>query len=219
MADFKNVVAPFDGVVTARKTEIGTLINAGNAGQELFEVSDLYKVRVYVQVPQAFSGELKPGLKVSFEVPQYPGRHFDATMVTMSNAMELNSRSMRVELQAGNADGKLFAGSYCQVHFELPGDPNLVRLPATALIPANQGVQVAVLGNDNKVTLKSIELGRDFGDSVEVISGLAPSDRVIDNPPETLQSGDTVELATTTATITYKAQVHSQPARVSPKSL
>jgi RND family efflux transporter MFP subunit len=198
MESFKNIVAPFDGVVTARKTDVGALINAGNAGQELFEVSDLHKVRIYVQVPQAFTGELHPGLKATFEMPQYPGREFDATVVTMSHAMDLGSRSMTVELQADNPDGQLFAGAYCQVHFQLPSDANMVRVPATALVPANRGAQVAVLGNDNKVVLKAVQLGRDFGDSVEIVAGLAPSDRVIDSPPETLQSGDTVQLAMNT---------------------
>jgi RND family efflux transporter MFP subunit len=198
MEDFKNIVAPFDGVVTARKTDIGALINAGS-GVELFEVSDLHKVRIYVQVPQAFSAELHPGLEATFEMPQYPGQQFKATVATMSHALDLNSRSMLVELQADNADGKLFAGAYCQVHFRLPGDPNMLRVPATALLPADKGMQVAVLGDDNKVVLKSIRLGRDFGDSAEIVTGLSPSDRVINNPPETLQSGDEVQLSATTA--------------------
>jgi RND family efflux transporter MFP subunit len=211
MESFKDIVAPFDGIVTARKTDIGALINAGNAGQELFEVSDLHKVRIYVQVPQALSGELRPGLKATFEMPQYPGQQFDATVVTMSNALELNSRSMRVELQADKSDGKLFAGAYAQVHFQLPGDPNMVRVPATALVPANQGVQVAVLCNDNKVVLKPVQIGRDFGDSVEVVAGLAAADRVIDSPPETLQSGDAVQPTATTAS-TNKATENTSAA-------
>jgi RND family efflux transporter MFP subunit len=198
MEDFKKIVAPFDGVVTARKTDIGALINAGNAGQELFEVSDLSRVRIYVQVPQAFTAELQPGLKATFEMPQYPGQQFDASVVTTSHAMDPNSRSMLVELQADNSDGKLFAGVYCQVHFELPSGANVVRVPATALVLANQGSQVAILGNDGKVVLKPVQLGRDFGDSVEVVAGLSTSDRIIDSPPETLQSGDRVQLAATT---------------------
>jgi multidrug efflux pump subunit AcrA (membrane-fusion protein) len=113
----------------------------------------------------------------------------------MANAMDPGSRSMLVELQTDNPDGALFAGAYSQVHLQLPGDPNMVRVPATALVPANQGVQVAILGADGKAALKPVKLGRDFGDSVEVIAGLSPSDRVIDNPPETLQSGDQVQLA------------------------
>src|SRR5229473_5422851 len=198
MQSFKQIVAPFDGVVTARNTEIGALINSGSAGQPLFEVSDLHRVRIYVQVPQAFSANLRPGLKATFEMPQYPGRKFDATLVTTSNAMNATSRSMLVELQADNSDGKLLGGTYCRVDFLIPSDPNMVRLPATALMLVNRGTQVAVLGDGNKVMLKSIQVGRDFGDSVEVIAGLTPQDRVIDNPPETLRTGDTVELAAAT---------------------
>jgi RND family efflux transporter MFP subunit len=199
MQSFKQIAAPFDGVVTARNTDVGALINAGSvAGQELFEVSDLHRVRIYVQVPQASSADLRPGLKATFAMPQYPGQTFDATVVTTSNAMNATSRSMLVQLQADNPDGKLLGGTYCQVTFRIPGAPDMVRIPATALMPVNLGVQVAVVGADNKVAFKSIKLGRDFGDSVEVTAGLAPQDRVIDSPPETLQSGDAVQLAAAT---------------------
>jgi RND family efflux transporter MFP subunit len=199
MEAFKQIVAPFDGVVTLRNTDIGALINAGStAGQELFEISDLHRVRIYVQVPQAFSSALRPGLKATFEMPQYPGQKFDATLVTTSNAMNATSRSMLLELQADNPDGKLLANTYCKVALRIAGDANMVRIPATALIPADRGVQVAVLGDNNKAILKSIQLGRDFGDSVEVTAGLAPQDRVIDSPPETLQSGEAVQLVAAT---------------------
>jgi RND family efflux transporter MFP subunit len=202
MQSFKEIVAPFDGVVTARNTDIGALINSGSTGQSLFEISDLHRIRIYVQVPQAFTADLRPGLKATFEMPQYPGRKFDATLVTTSNAMNETSRSMLVELQADNPDGKLFGGTYCRVDFQIPSDQNMVRLPATALMPVNRGVQVAVLGDNNKVVLKSIQLGRDFGDTVEVTAGLAAQDRVIDSPPETLQTGNTVQLAAPTPSST-----------------
>jgi RND family efflux transporter MFP subunit len=213
MQSFKEIVAPFDGVVTARNTDIGALINSGSAGQPLFEVSDLHRVRIYVQVPQAFTADLRPGLKATFEMPQYPGQKFDATLVTTSNAMNEMSRSMLVELQADNPDGKLFGGTYCRVDFQIPGDPNMVRLPATALMPVNRGVQVALLGNDNKVVLKSIQLGRDFGDTVEVTAGLAPEDRVIDSPPETLQSGQTVHVAAEPPSTSAQAGPQSPPTK------
>jgi RND family efflux transporter MFP subunit len=203
MESFKQITAPFDGIVTARNTDIGALINAGStAGQQLFEVSDLHRVRIYVEVPQAFSADLRAGLKATFEMPQYPGQKFDASLVTTSNAINATSRSMLVQLQADNSEGKLFGGTYCRVDFQIPGDPNMVRIPATALMPINRGAQVAVLDDSNKVVLKSIQLGRDFGDSVEVTAGLAPQDRVIDSPPETLQNGDTVQLAPATASST-----------------
>jgi RND family efflux transporter MFP subunit len=209
MTSFKNIVAPFDGIVTARNTDIGALITAGNAGQQLFEVSDLHRVRIYVQVPQALSAQLHPGLKATFKMPQYPGRKFDAAVSTTSNAMNANSRSMLVELQADNAAGDFFAGAYCQVDFQLPGDPNMLRVPATALIPGNGGAQVAILGADDKAALKPVKLGRDFGDSVEVVAGLSASDRVIDSPPETLQTGDQVQLATTPPSATKATAVSS----------
>jgi RND family efflux transporter MFP subunit len=196
MQSFKQIVAPFDGVVTARNTDIGALITAGSAGQPLMEVSDLTRVRIYVAVPQAYVAQIGPGQKAIFELPQYPGQHFDAAVVTMSKALDVTSRSMLVELEADNTDGKLFGGAYAKVHFQLPTNPNVVRVPATALASTDQGTQLAVLGSDNKVIFKHIKIGRDFGDSIEVISGLGPHDRVIDSPPETLQAGDTVQPVT-----------------------
>jgi RND family efflux transporter MFP subunit len=195
MQSFKQIVAPFGGVVTARNTDIGALITAGSAGQPLLEVSDLTRVRIYVRVPQAYVAQIGPGQKATFELPQYPGQQFEATVVTMSKALDVTSRSMLVELQAENKGEKLFGGAYAKVHFQLPADPNVVRVPATGLVFSNQGTQVAVVGKDNKVVLKPVKIGRDFGDSIEVTSGLAPEDRVIDSPPETLQAGDTVQLA------------------------
>jgi RND family efflux transporter MFP subunit len=198
MQSFKTLAAPFDGVVTARNVELGMLINSGGSGQPLFEVSDLHRVRIYVQVPQSFSAGLAPGMKATFEMPQYPGVQFDATLSHISKAMNAASHSMQVELQADNAAGKFFGGSYCNVHFEIPNDANLVTVPSTALVTGNQGTQVATLDSNDKVVLKSVQLGRDLGDSVEVIAGLSPSDRIINNPPETLAAGDTVRVAAAT---------------------
>src|SRR5258706_1827735 len=194
MQSFKTLAAPFDGVVTARNVEIGQLISPGGSGPPLFEVSDLHRVRIFVQVPQAFSAGLVPGLKATFEMPQYPGVQFDATLTHISRAINQNSHSMQVELQADNAAGKFFGGSYCNVHFEIPTDANLVRVPSTALITGNQGTQVATVDRNGKVVLKSVQLGRDLGDSVEVLAGLTPSDRIINTPPETLAAGDTVRV-------------------------
>jgi RND family efflux transporter MFP subunit len=196
MQSFKTLSAPFDGVVTARNVELGMLINSGGgSGQALFEVSDLHRVRIYVQVPQSFSAGLTVGMKATFEMPQYPGVQFDATLSHISKSINPNSHSMQVELQADNAAGKFFGGSYCNVHFQIPTDANLVKIPSTALVTGNQGTQVATLDSNNKVVLKSVQLGRDLGDSVEVLAGLSPSDRIINNPSETLASGDTVRVA------------------------
>src|SRR5437660_9347596 len=159
MQSFKTLAAPFDGVVTARNVEIGMLINSGGSGQPLFEVSDLHRVRVFVQVPQSFSAGLVPGMKATFEMPQYPGVQFDATLSHTSKSINATSHSMQVELQADNADGKFFGGSYCNVHFEVPTGANLVTIPSTALVSGNQGTQVATLDANNKSVLKNLQLG------------------------------------------------------------
>ena len=199
MQSFKTLAAPFDGVVTARNVELGMLINSGGSGQPLFEVSDLHRVRIYVQVPQSFTAGLTVGMKATFEMPQYPGAQFEATLSHVSKSINQNSHSMQVELQADNAAGKFFGGSYCNVHFEIPTDAHLVKVPSTALITGNQGTQIATLDSNDKVVLKSVQLGRDLGDSVEVVAGLSPADRIINNPPETLASGDTVRVAQATS--------------------
>lgn len=197
MQSFKTLAAPFDGVVTARSVELGMLISAGGSGQPLFEVSDLHKVRIFVQVPQSFSAGLKPGMAATFEMPQYPGVQFDATLSHISQSINSTSHSMEVELQTDNPDGKFFGGAYCNVHFKIPADPNRLQIPSTALVVGNKGAQVAILDGNNKIVLKNVELGRDFGSSVEVLAGLTSSDRVVDNPPETLANGETVQVAAT----------------------
>ena len=212
MQSFKTLAAPFDGVVTARNVELGMLISSGGSGQALFEVSDLHRVRIYVQVPQSFSAGLAPGLKATFEMPQYPGVQFDASLSHISRAMNASSHSMQVELQADNTAGKFLAGSYCNVHFEIPTDANLARIPATALVTGEQGTQVATLDSHDKVVLKRVRLGRDLGDSVEVIAGLSPSDRIVDDPPETLTEGDRVHIAAATLPAAGSAS-SSTPAR------
>lgn len=195
MQSFKTLAAPFDGVVTARNVELGMLISAGGSGQPLFDVSDLHRVRIYVQVPQSFSAGLKPGMDATFEMPQYPGVQFQATLSHISKSISSTSHTMQVELQADNTAGKFFGGAYCNVHFQIPADPNHLRIPSTALLVGNKSTQVAVLDGDSKIVMKNVELGRDFGDSIEVLAGLSLSDRVVNNPPETLAGGDTVQVA------------------------
>jgi RND family efflux transporter MFP subunit len=211
MQSFKTLAAPFDGVVTARNVELGMLINSGGSGQPLFEVSDLHRVRIYVQVPQSFTAGLNVGMKATFEMPQYPGAQFEATLSNVSKSINQNSHSMQVELQADNAAGKFFGGGYCNVHFEIPTDANLVKVPSTALITGNQGTQIATLDSNDKVVLKNVQLGRDLGDSVEILAGLSPADRIINNPPETLAAGDAVRVAQATSQATA-------PASASPSS-
>ena len=193
---FKRITAPFDGVVTARKTDIGDLINAGSgAGRELFTVSDIHKMRVYVQFPQAFAGSLVPGMTATMKLSQYPDTVFEAKLVTTANAVAKSSRTVLAELVAENADGKLWSGTFAEVHFRLPANTNILHIPANSLLFRKDGTEVAVLGADGKVVLKPVELGRDLGTQVEVQSGLDPSDRVIDSPPDSVATGDLVRVA------------------------
>ncbi|UAK23190.1 efflux RND transporter periplasmic adaptor subunit [Sphingomonas nostoxanthinifaciens] len=196
---YKRIASPFTGIVTARKTDIGALINAGANGQELFEVSDLTKLRIYVQVPQTLAAKLKPGEHVDFTLPETPGKTEHATIAAISHALDFNTRTMLVQLQASNPRGAIGAGAYCKVVFQAAGTGSATRIPATALVPtANAGSQVAVLGAGNIVYLRSVKLGRDYGNEVDVVAGLAPGDRVIDSPPETLRNGDHVQLGKAT---------------------
>jgi RND family efflux transporter MFP subunit len=194
---FKKILAPFDGVVTARETDIGALINAGsgNNGPELFRVADIHEMRVYVQVPQQLSAGIRQGLQAELHLPQYPSKSFKATVATTSSAINLNARTLLVELHAENTDDELQPGAYAQVTFELPSDPNIVQVPTSALIFRERGTEIAIVGPDDKVELKPVTLGRNLGTEVEILSGLSPSDRVINSPPDSLGAGDTVRIA------------------------
>jgi RND family efflux transporter MFP subunit len=193
---FNRLVAPFDGVVTSRGVDIGHLVTAGgNAGKPLFTVSDTHRMRVYVNVPQAFLGELKPGLKASLVLPQYPGRTFGAELVTTSNSVATDSRAALVELQADNPEGSLWPGSFAEVHFHLEQKDQVLRLPATALFFGPRGIEVALLTSDGRVNLSKVELGRNLGSEVEVLSGVSPDDSVINSPPESLTTGQLVNVA------------------------
>jgi RND family efflux transporter MFP subunit len=197
LENFKSIVAPFDGVVTARETDIGALINAGSGsnGPELFRVADIHEMRVYVQVPQQLSADIRAGLTASLHLPQYPDKTFKATVATTSNAINMNARTLLVELHADNPDGLLQPGAYTQVDFELPSNPNIVRVPASALIFRERGMEVAVIGPDDKIELKPVTLGRNLGTEVEIVKGLGMSDRLVNSPPDSLATGDVVRIA------------------------
>jgi multidrug efflux system membrane fusion protein len=193
---FKRIVAPFDGVVSARNTDVGALINVGsNSGPPLFSVADIHEMRIYVRVPQYYSAELVPGMDAELHLPQYPNEVFPAKLVTTSNQIAKESRTLLIELHADNKDGKLAPGTYAEVHIKIPGNAAVLRIPTSALIFREHGLEVAVLGADNKVEIKKIRVGRDFGTEIEVTSGLSPTDQVIDNPPDSLAAGEVVRVA------------------------
>lgn len=193
---FNQLVAPFDGVVTSRGIDIGQLVTAGgNSGRPLYTVSDLHRVRIYVNVPQAFLAQLKPGLEASLQLPQYAAETFPATLTTTSNAVTQESRSALVELQADNPDGRLWPGSYSEVHFHLNSNAQVLQIPTTALFFGPRGIELALLTPEGRVKLSKVELGRNLGNQVEVLSGLAADATVIDSPPESLITGQTVRVA------------------------
>lgn len=195
MSSFKNLTAPFDGIVTARSLDIGDLVEAGSkAGKALFQVSDLHVMRIYVNVPQAFLGDMKDGLKAALQLPGID-EQFEAKLLTTSNAVSEQSRTALVQLLADNPDGRLWPGAFTMVHFHIPSDPNILRIPATALIFGPQGMQVAKVESQNKVVLNKVELGRNLGNEVEIVLGVSSSDRIIDSPQETIASGDRVRIA------------------------
>jgi len=204
LEEFKRIVAPFDGIVTARNTDIGALITAGSgsgggtgggSAPQLFRVADVHEMRVFVQVPQEMSASLQAGMAADLDLPQYPDRVFKAVVATTSGAINESARTLLVELHADNADGLLQPGTYAEVHFDLPGNPQMVRIPTSALVFRQDDMQVAVVGAGDRVELRPVKLGRNLGTDVEVLTGLAPSDRVIESPPDSLATGDRVLIA------------------------
>lgn len=196
LAGFKKIVAPFDGMVTARYTDVGALINAGSGtGPQLFTVSDLRSLRVYVSVPQDDAASIATGMSATLSVPEHPGESFKAAVVSTAGAVEVESGTLLVELMLRDAAGAVLPGDYANVRFELPAAAGVVRIPATALIFKSKGLQVATLNANGRIELKPITIKRDLGTAVEVASGLGPGDRVVDAPPETLQDGDEVQVS------------------------
>ncbi|WP_017923631.1 efflux RND transporter periplasmic adaptor subunit [Burkholderia glumae] len=208
---FKRIVAPFDGVVTARQTDIGQLISAGQGtGPELFAVSDIHQLRVYVSVPQNEAGSIRPGMSATLTVPGRPGETFAAKLVDTDDSIAGTTGTLLVQLMVDNRDGRLIPGEYTEVHFTLPDDPHLMTIPASSLIFRRDGLQVAVVGHDDRAELRHVTIATDLGTRVRIASGLGPDDRVIDNPPDSLASGDPVRLAAPAATLASARPAASQ---------
>jgi RND family efflux transporter MFP subunit len=201
---FKRVIAPFDGVVTERNTDVGALINAGSgvgggSGPVLFRVADVHKMRIFVQVPQRMSADIREGQNADLHLPQFPDKSFEATVATTARAINQSARTLLVELHADNPDGVLQPGSYAEVRFYLPPDPNVLSLPTSTLIFRQNGLEVAVIGQDDRIEAKKISIGRNLGSRVEVLSGLTPSDRVVVSPTDSLAAGELVRIASEAA--------------------
>lgn len=199
LESFKRVVAPFSGVITARNTDIGALINAGqSAGTELFRMADTHKLRIYVQVPELYASATSPGLEAELSFAERPHKTFTARTVSTSNALDPTLRTLQVELELDNANHEVFPGAYAEVHFKLPASVESLRLPANTVLFRSAGLQVATVDGQMHVKLKSIVQGRDFGSSIEILSGLGPDEVVILNPPDSLTDGVLVRIAKTT---------------------
>ncbi len=196
LESFKHIYAPFGGVVTRRNTDIGALINAGNSGsnQELFVVALLDPIRVYVAVPEIYAPSVRQGLTATLELPSFPGQRFTGKVARTAQAIDPATRTLRTEIDVPNREGKLFPGSYGQVHFGVDATTARMSIPVNALLFRAEGPRAAVVGSDGKVHLKPVTIGQDYGTDVEILGGLEPNDAIVLNPNDSLEEGQQVNV-------------------------
>jgi RND family efflux transporter MFP subunit len=193
---FKRLIAPFDGIVTARETDIGALINVGAAGgAQLFVVSETSKLRVYINVPQNYVPSVPPGTKATISVPEHPDKTYSGTVEASAQAVDPSTGTTLMQLIVDNSAGEMMPGDYASIHLQIPAAPNVLSVPSSALIFDAKGLSIATVDADNRVLLKPVSIERDLGAVVELASGLEPNDRVIQNPPDGVGNGAEVRLA------------------------
>jgi len=197
MESFKNVYAPFSGVLTRRNVDPGALINSGAqaAGKELFDIARVDPLRVYVSVPQAYAPAMKAGVKATVTLQEFPGQKFTAVVVRTADSIDMGTRTLLTEVDVPNKDGKLLSGSFGQVHFATGNSVPRITIPVNAMLFRAEGPQAAIVGPDNKVQLHSIVIGRDYGNSIEILSGVEPADQIIINPSDSLEAGQQVHIS------------------------
>jgi RND family efflux transporter MFP subunit len=198
LTSFQKVVAPFDGIVTARNTDIGQLIVAGsNTGPELFRVADMRRLRLYVRVPQTYAALMKPGITADLVFPDRPGKIYTAKLDSTSSAIEQSTRTLLAQLSVENKNNELLPGAYSEVHFKLPvgATSDSFKLPANVLLFRGDGMKVATVGENGQVTMKEVTIGRDYGSDIEIVQGLTAEDKVILSPPDSLTDGVNVHVA------------------------
>jgi RND family efflux transporter MFP subunit len=196
LAKYKQVVAPFDGIVTSRTTDVGALINAGSsAGQALFVISDVSKLRVYVDVPQSYVPRVKMGAQARLLLPEYPRRSFPATVEASTRTVDPGSGATRIQLVVDNSKNELMAGGYATVSLDLSGPSTAIEIPASALIFDQNGLRVATVDSQDRIVLKRVTVARDLGQVIEIGSGLTLADRIVVNPPDGAAAGDRVRVA------------------------
>jgi RND family efflux transporter MFP subunit len=201
LVSFEKVYAPFDGVITARNTDIGDLINAGsnsNARTDLFHMAQPGVLRVYVNVPEEYSQLTTTGLTAELTLAEFPGRVFTGTLVRTSDSINYTTRTLLVEVDVKNPSGQLLSGAYAEVHFKVPGVVSTYILPVETLLFRKEGLRIAVV-NNGKAELVAVTPGRDFGNTIEIISGLKGNESVITSPPDSIVSGEKVQIATSSA--------------------
>ena len=201
LLSFQKIYAPFDGVITARNTDIGQLIDSGSSGgpgRELFHIASVKKLRAYVNVPQDYSRNAKPGLVADLTFPDLPGKRIPAKLVSTSDAIDPSSRTLLVQFEVDNSNGQLLPGAYAALHLKLPAGTSSYIVPATSLMFRSEGLRLATV-NDNKAALLPVTIGRDFGTEVEIISGLTGNESIIVNPLDSLLPGQQVRIAQNTA--------------------
>jgi RND family efflux transporter MFP subunit len=196
MESFKHVYAPFAGVLTRRNVDIGALVNAGNggSGKELFNLALIDPLRVYVSVPEADAPSIRAGMRAWIGLAEFPASRFGGTVVRTANAIDQNTRTLLTEVDVPNKAGRLLPGAYAQVHFDVPVNGMRLSVPSSAMLFRSEGPSVAVVGPGDRVQLRPIAIGRDFGTSLEILQGVKANDRVVENPPDSLENGQVVRV-------------------------
>lgn len=197
MVAFEKIYAPFDGVITARNTDIGQLIDSGSSGgpaRELFHIAAIDRLRVFVNVPQIYSHAATPGTKAQLTLPELPGRRFQATLVRTADAMDPSTRTLLTEVDVVNSTGLLLPGSYTEVHFKIKSPRTTLIIPSNCLVFRAEGLRVPTVVNGDRAALVPVLVGRDFGTTIEVLSGLSETSSVIANPPDSLVDGERVHV-------------------------
>jgi RND family efflux transporter MFP subunit len=192
---FGRITAPFDGVITARNTDVGALIDSGSNAKELFHEAAVHRLRVFVNVPEIYSQSARQGMKADLTLAEFPGRTFSGVLARTSQSIDVASRTLLTEIDVENAKGELLPGSYAEVHLKLPTDASTFELPVNAVMFRTEGVRVAVVQPDGRIALRPVTLGRDFGNRVEVVSGLSGDEQIVVNPPDSIENGQAVRIA------------------------
>jgi RND family efflux transporter MFP subunit len=202
LQSFEKIYAPFDGIVTARNTDIGDLINSGSSSNssvktDLFHIAQPGKLRVYVNVPEEYSQGIKPGMTADLSLAEFPGRKFQGKLVRTSEDINVTTRTLLIEIDVDNPTGTLLTGSYAEVHLAVPTQASTFLLPVNALLFRSEGLRVGIV-KGGKVTLTAVTAGHDFGNQIEIVAGLKPDDQVIVNPPDSIVSGQQVQIVQAT---------------------